>query len=448
MKYLFVFIFTLLSFCFSSAQELFDTAEPELFFDALVFKSDSINDGRLDVFIVAPYQLLEFKNNNEKYSASYNLIIKILDSNKNQVDIKQYFSIVNAKDYAVSKGSQGGFENWQSVFYLRSGKYKVEALLIDNYSKREFLVSRSVNILNYNSFNFSTSALMLLSSIEERNNKFSITPYISDNIGGLTDGFFVFFEVYNKNIGDSKFSISDSSSHNLKRPDSVLFVCEISDVNGNPVYTGKRILKSVSDPINRIFLKIPFLSELISGQYILRVYALKKDAPSKPESDNFLAAAERSVTVSQTIMGKILKNLNDAISQLRYVANSVDMDIINSANTSDEKLKRFVEFWKKLDPTPDTERNEAFDEYYKRIYNANRLYKSYSAGWLTDRGMVYIIYGPPASTELSQNIQNTSKYERWLYSDNREFIFYDRTGFGDYQLYKPFAVSDKYVYGR
>jgi hypothetical protein len=55
-------------------------------------------------------------------------------------------------------------------------------------------------------------------------------------------------------------------------------------------------------------------------------------------------------------------------------------------------------------------------------------------GWRTDRGRIYIIYGPPDDVE-HQTDQQFREFEIWRYNKaNREFVFWDRDGSGDYQL--------------
>src|SRR5947209_4393168 len=67
---------------------------------------------------------------------------------------------------------------------------------------------------------------------------------------------------------------------------------------------------------------------------------------------------------------------------------------------TDEERQQFVEqFWLRRDPTPDTEENEYKEEHYRRIAYANDHYASGIPGWKTDRGMIYIKYGPPDEIE-------------------------------------------------
>jgi len=64
--------------------------------------------------------------------------------------------------------------------------------------------------------------------------------------------------------------------------------------------------------------------------------------------------------------------------------------------SNDEERDNFIEaFWQRRDPTPDTEENEYKEEHYQRIAYANEHFAAGVAGWRTDRGRIYIVYGKP-----------------------------------------------------
>src|SRR5271156_2317889 len=63
--------------------------------------------------------------------------------------------------------------------------------------------------------------------------------------------------------------------------------------------------------------------------------------------------------------------------------------------SNDEERDQFIEgFWQRRDPTPDTEENEFKEEHYRRIEYANEHFAAGLPGWKTDRGRIYIMYGP------------------------------------------------------
>jgi len=64
--------------------------------------------------------------------------------------------------------------------------------------------------------------------------------------------------------------------------------------------------------------------------------------------------------------------------------------------SNDEERDQFIEaFWQRRDPTPDTEENEFKEEHYRRIAYANEHFAAGIPGWRTDRGRMYIVFGPP-----------------------------------------------------
>jgi len=63
--------------------------------------------------------------------------------------------------------------------------------------------------------------------------------------------------------------------------------------------------------------------------------------------------------------------------------------------SNDEERDQFIEaFWQRRNPTPDSEDNEYKEEHYRRIEYANEHFAAGIPGWKTDRGRIYIMYGP------------------------------------------------------
>lgn len=119
---------------------------------------------------------------------------------------------------------------------------------------------------------------------------------------------------------------------------------------------------------------------------------------------------------------------------------------------SDEARERFIAaFWERRDPTFGTQANEFKDEHYRRIDDANRLFGV--AGWRSDRGRLYISWGPPDLVEtnpagsrgfvlgqLSEAPELASEVWTYHHLPARRFgsgpvqvVFVDR-GAGDYEL--------------
>jgi len=86
---------------------------------------------------------------------------------------------------------------------------------------------------------------------------------------------------------------------------------------------------------------------------------------------------------------------------------------------TDEEREHFIEqFWLRRDPTPGTLANEFKEEHYRRIAYTNEHYTPSSGlpGWKTDRGRVYITYGPPDEIEDHSRPNDSSvPYQQWRY---------------------------------
>ena len=104
--------------------------------------------------------------------------------------------------------------------------------------------------------------------------------------------------------------------------------------------------------------------------------------------------------------------------------------------TTNEQRERFIElFWLSRDPDPSTPENEYQQEYYQRLAYANQNFSfSDIAGWRTDRGRIYILYGKPDEVEVLPT------GERWRYKGradlgpNAALDFININGTGELRL--------------
>jgi GWxTD domain-containing protein len=122
--------------------------------------------------------------------------------------------------------------------------------------------------------------------------------------------------------------------------------------------------------------------------------------------------------------------------------------------SNDEERDNFIEaFWQRRDPTPDTEENEYKEEHYRRIAYANEHFAAGIPGWKSDRGRIYIMYGPadeidshPSGGNYERPMEegggetSTFPFEDWRYryleGIGQEIIieFVDTCMCGDYHM--------------
>jgi GWxTD domain-containing protein len=104
-----------------------------------------------------------------------------------------------------------------------------------------------------------------------------------------------------------------------------------------------------------------------------------------------------------------------------------------------------LKFWDAHCPATGALAKDFMEEYYGRVEYATKNFTGFTEGWKTDRGMIFILYGAPETIDRHPFDATGKPYDIWhYYALNREFIFVDVTGYGDYKLQYP--TSD--VWGR
>jgi len=91
----------------------------------------------------------------------------------------------------------------------------------------------------------------------------------------------------------------------------------------------------------------------------------------------------------------------------------------NELNTLKDKKEAVDRFWLNSAKNPDRAR-ELIKVFYTRVMYANKYFTSYTEGWKTDRGMIYIIYGIPTTLYKGPSV------EQWIYGtpeSNKVLIF-------------------------
>lgn len=87
---------------------------------------------------------------------------------------------------------------------------------------------------------------------------------------------------------------------------------------------------------------------------------------------------------------------NWADGPARYLLTSEQRADYERLSSLAERSEFIVDFWKAHDPTPETPENEFRREFEKRVaYADQRLGQGETRGSLTDRGMLFVLLGPP-----------------------------------------------------
>jgi GWxTD domain-containing protein len=196
----------------------------------------------------------------------------------------------------------------------------------------------------------------------------------------------------------------------------------------------------------------------------------KKKAPAKP--------APARETVAKPLTDKERKRKEAALKKeletpwkkwidedVGYIITDEERKAFKQFQT-DEEREQFVEqFWLRRDPTPDTVENEYKEEHYRRIAYANEHYASGIPGWKTDRGRIYITFGPadeidshPSGGSYERPYwegggqTSTYPFEDWRYryiegiGNDVNIEFVDTTMTGEYHMTMDPSEKDALLY--
>jgi GWxTD domain-containing protein len=174
----------------------------------------------------------------------------------------------------------------------------------------------------------------------------------------------------------------------------------------------------------------------------------KRETVAKPMTDRQKRAAEERLRKE---LASPYKKWED--EEVRWIISDEERTAFHRLNTDDERQAFIEQFWLRRDPTPDSSENEFKEEHYRRIAYTNERFPSGIPGWKTDRGRIYITFGPPDEIEshpsggtyerpIEEGGGTTSTYpfEKWRYryidgignDVNLEFV--DPTMTGEYRL--------------
>jgi GWxTD domain-containing protein len=173
-----------------------------------------------------------------------------------------------------------------------------------------------------------------------------------------------------------------------------------------------------------------------------------RETVAKPLSEK--ERKRREEKLRKELEGPYRKWLNEDVL---YIITDEERTAFKRMSTDEEREQFIEQFWLRRDPTPDSQENEFKEEHYRRIAYANERYASGIPGWKTDRGRIYITFGPPDENEshpsggtyerpFEEGGGTTSTYPfekwryRWIEGIGSDIIieFVDPTMTGEYRM--------------
>src|SRR5437016_8748365 len=182
--------------------------------------------------------------------------------------------------------------------------------------------------------------------------------------------------------------------------------------------------------------------------------ALAQDAQDSGDAPT----AKKIDKTTKRKMKQTLKELDNAYKQwlqedVVYIITPDERNAFLQLQTNEEREQFIEQFWLRRSSNPDLPDNDFKEEHYRRIAYANEHYASGIPGWKTDRGRMYIMWGPADEVEshptggtydrpMEEGGGSTSTYPwetwRWRYlegiGENIILEFVDPSGSGEYHM--------------
>jgi GWxTD domain-containing protein len=311
------------------------------------------------------------------------------------------------------------------AFQVKPGTRRIRVELIDKVTGQSLASTRQILVPSFKRPKLQLSSLQLARKIEISEDSSPLTkngrtvyPNVQHAFGSDGPGLFAYFEAYNF-LNSS--SVTDSFRVHYR------------------ILRGRRVIRTLSRKYPKpgtsaaLSVQLP-IADLDLGDYLLTVTV--EDQEGKRQAS---ANAQFSVTKSWNYLSD--KDFQRLVQQLAYIASAEELQTLRAV-PNELRGAAIAQFWQHRDPTPGTPKNEAMEEFYRRVRYANDNFHSVEGeGWQSDRGRVYIVLGPPDRVSR-EPFKSGTPSEVWEYQSlQQKFVFVDQEGFGQYRLTKPFDAA-------
>ena len=363
-------------------------------------------------FVDIPFQSLQFIKKEKLFFASYDVSISLVNNKDKRILRKMWSDSITTDDYIQTQSRLRSKKHFTN-FKVAKDKYIIESELYDKDTRKKG--SKKVKI------DFS----------KQKKIPSLLEPVIVTDLGG------------NWGFDDGEFPITGKRITNI---DDGLTLILSGFVDDNP-YLLELLIEGINEE-NKVlvfegvdskgffFHKYPLDIELLSNigiDFGVRLTQSKK----KKE-------VQKKITIYKPGLSGFVENVESSFQQMKYILTNDERK--NARGKKGKELEQlFLSYWQQRDPTPNTSINELMEEYYIRVNYVNEYFNmSWKEGWETDFGMIYVLFGPPDEIQRSTvNSGNTSLYQVWYYNRlNKQFVFKDQNGFGDFKLDRPFIGPD------
>ena len=372
-------------------------------------KKDSI---KVTTFVEIPFSSLQFIKRNSDFIASYSASVILIDSNEKQLLKKVWSDSIVVGEYIYTQSKLRTKKHFIN-FNISKGKYRIMSELYDNDTRKKGSKRKDLNFIKQKKIPSLMEPIIFTNLKGDWGFNSNQFPILGTKITNIDNGLNLMvsgFVDYTPYLIETKIQLGDEKFE--------LPIIEEDTENGFFVHLIKLEKKYLESLNTKIIIEL--------------------------KQSRITRKIEKNISMFKPGISGYVKNIENSFRQMKYILTNSERK--NAKGKKGKDLEDiFLEYWEKRDPTPQTTLNELMEEYYIRVNYVNEYFNmSWKDGWETDFGMIYILFGPPDEIQRSNvNNASTSTYQVWYYNRiNKQFVFKDQNGFGDFRLDRPFIGSN------
>lgn len=409
--------------------------EPTLELSTVRFYRDASGQTVVDAFCRVPFALLDPLARGPDGRAAYRVTVAVRDSTGLELVSQSWAETVPVRMLDVRGAS--AVEHF--TFAARPGRYAIEVAVTDSASGR---VSRHRAAVDAYSGTPGASDLLLATAVRQGG-------AAGDTVarpGEIRKGALFLQASGRPVLTPQRARLGYYLELYPATPETATVAVRVESAAGAPVVAaeGQKLAFGAGGGVTRGMVD---LAGLPPGSYRLALRVATRDSQVVRSAEFGMAGFETEAAIATLqpatpadVFGEMGEaDLDTLYLPLIYLMKAEEQGIYPSLSVEGKRsyLRRF---WARRDPTPGTPRNEAQEDFYGRIAEATRRFREGGAaqipGWRTDRGRIFIRYGPPDEVLSRPQAGNTLPYEVWKYTRARplKYVFLDQTQFGNYAL--------------
>ncbi len=361
---------------------------PEVRFSAVGFL-DETTSPQIDIAADIVYGSLIFREVNNQQQAQISIDVQVVSQQNedNMIESMREDITITRKDENIVSSQQSYI--YEEQIEVPPGNYEVNFTVTDQTSGKKITRTATTSIPDPENPEVDLTDIRMLSKNMDAEDP-SWQPVTTYTVPGRVDSLMFIFQATNASTENpltvNASLVRFSSDTSIARPMHYTTYSSSSLGYQGIEYDEETVIQESQRTLRQkgsVFIEFRFAQQE-RGNYRFRVASAEED------SELFKA---RDFGVKSTNY-PALKTAQELAQPLAYLMNEDDYEDLMSISDSDSLKEAIDRFWLKNIGSKNKAQN-VLKMYYQRVLEANKQFSNFKEGWKTDRGMMYVLFGPP-----------------------------------------------------